>query len=429
MAGKALNPSDTTHVTTVKPPYAANAAVARAWYKDCSSPVADDGTQPLAADLNMLLYNMRYAADNFAVVDDDGEDFLYRLLNAAGWPAIFITTSITKTVGPSSDFADLNAAFDWLKTKIIVGTAYVTLSMTSGVHNYSSPIVVDYRFASRVKIIGAALLAAAPVGTDFTCTGSGSGPRGTDATAIVAMLRTKYATEIRFSGTANFQIINSGLGLLDKVLIVGSGTGAVNGLYIDASRVTIGIVSSHGFSSLNIAIWRSSDVDADVLTGSGNTTAQDSIQISASALFVTKLFGFCSPVAGIHIGYGSRVFAGEVSAGGGVSACIQVLRSTLELTGSVACLLKQSAVGIRCNNGKVHAGSGSWVATNIVTTGFEARNQATISARSCSCSGAVTGWFADTGSFIDALSWSGSNTTNMSPAVNTVGSQNSYIYG
>lgn len=192
---------------------------------------------------------------------------------------IFITQSVTKTVGPASDFADLDAAQTWLKTKIIVGTAIVTLALTAGVHTYAATVTWNYRYSHRVKVVGANMLAAAPTAGSFAVTGNSGGARTADAATNIAMLRTKYATELRFTGSARL-LFETGPMEITNILVVGSGAAAV-GLELKGAVTTVRNVSLHGWGGDGFYATASYITVAGSLTASG--CSDDGIEISDSS--------------------------------------------------------------------------------------------------------------------------------------------------
>lgn len=427
MAGKALNPADTVNSTPVKPAYVANADAGRLWYKDCTNPATPDGTEPKARDLNMFLYNLRYAADQFAVADDDGEDYLYKVLNAAGWPAVFILADITKTVGPASDFATIAAAYDWLKTKIIAKGVFVTLQFTSGVHTIATTISLDYKYGTQVKWKGAAMLGADPNAAAFVITGSGSGPRATDNANHLTMLRARYATELRFSGGARLEFVNSGFGLMDDLLIVGDGSTGGGGVRLDNSRGTVGTVSAHAWGENGFAVMNGSVLEIQtVFTGSDcdleGLRVDKSVQTGDGAIVCCSNGQF-----GVQDTFAKCERGTTVNCRGNGGSGHQNNYSDVLISG-VATLSTNASNGSITSFGRTRFGSAPVVASNGVS-GITAKTGGVVAAVNAVLTTNTTyGFLADEGSFINAVGASATGSvSNYSPAINTVGNANSYI--
>jgi len=137
----------------------------------------------------------------------------------------YITTHISKTVhGAGADFADLVAAFSWLRNYIITQTGYVTFLVASGRWTYTQTVEIDHPNASRVAIQGAALLGASPQGSNMSVTGYHNAADGTNQ---IIYLRSIYATELSFTGGVTGFLISRGGLTLRYLLITGSQTTAV----------------------------------------------------------------------------------------------------------------------------------------------------------------------------------------------------------
>lgn len=157
-----------------------------------------------------------------------------------------ITTEVTFTVhGPGADFADLNAAFAYLGKYKITPTGHVILQLAgasaptniAAQYVYTTTILIDHPNNDRISIFGAPMLAPVPR-TDVGYAWNGPSPtqRAADAATNLAMLRSKFATELHFVGGQltttywpNAAVIISGLVPmhLDGILFTGDNSPAV----------------------------------------------------------------------------------------------------------------------------------------------------------------------------------------------------------
>jgi hypothetical protein len=112
-----------------------------------------------------------------------------------------IATGITKTIGGAgADFADLNAAFTWLSAYTITNSGYVTFQLAAGQFVYNTNTNINHTNSDRILVNGAPMSGAAVQHTDITVTGYSALQRSNDAASNLAMFRSRFATELRFSG-------------------------------------------------------------------------------------------------------------------------------------------------------------------------------------------------------------------------------------
>lgn len=128
---------------------------------------------------------------------------------------IWIREDVTYTVGPASDYATIQAAFDDLRYKLIAPDATVTLALTAGQHTLTSSVVPQHLNGARIEITGAALLGAWPTDTDIV----------SSSTTTLATLRAKFATEIICSNCHGFEVTRGQYLKVTNILFSGSGTG------------------------------------------------------------------------------------------------------------------------------------------------------------------------------------------------------------
>lgn len=146
--------------------------------------------------------------------------------------ATYITSAITKTVGGTSpDFADLNAAYQWLSSYRITLLGSVTFQLAGNAgagnalqHVYNTSVSLYHPDGARVTIKGGTLRAAQTAATALAYTGNTSTARGNDKTSNLTTLRAVYATEIVLQGGASLS--GSGfLGNFQDILVSSDGTG------------------------------------------------------------------------------------------------------------------------------------------------------------------------------------------------------------
>jgi len=162
--------------------------------------------------------------------------------NSANWVPVpgLITTTVTYTVGgTASQFIDLNAAFAYLTNFTIADTGRVILQYAAGVFNYSSMVYMNHPQNNLISILGAALTG--PIDT------TGSAYSGSVA-ASMAYLRSKFTTELHFTGGAGIEVDVVQVGVIDALLITGDGTSA--GPFVKDGQ---GLAFLCGTSSLQIA--------------------------------------------------------------------------------------------------------------------------------------------------------------------------------
>ncbi len=163
----------------------------------------------------------------FSTVDDNtvNPDTTFNSSNWVPVPGI-IDTNVSYTVGGTgAQFTNLIAAVQYLGRFFITHNGTATLQLSAGVFNYSATIFMDHPQNSRIILQGATMLAAVPT-TDAGYAANGSAPatRATDAATNIAMLRTKFATELHFTGGAGLEIDGFMLQRLDAILFTGDGT-------------------------------------------------------------------------------------------------------------------------------------------------------------------------------------------------------------
>jgi hypothetical protein len=75
-----LGPASALNSVTTRPSQTTTYGATRTWFKPCSSLTAQDGTQLTADWLNNMLAQLRAAADGAGIVEDNGDDMLWRVV-------------------------------------------------------------------------------------------------------------------------------------------------------------------------------------------------------------------------------------------------------------------------------------------------------------------------------------------------------------
>lgn len=164
-----------------------------------------------------------------------------------------ISTEVTFTVhGPGARFSDLIAAFAYLGKYRITPTGHVILQLAGAASGsaqstqyvYTQPIEIAHPNNDRISIFGAPMLA--PVSrndTGYAWNGSSTSQRAIDLTTNITVLRTKFATELHFSGalgtiTSGMRIGGIALMHLDGILFTGDGNPYQGGVNFNCSGYT-----------------------------------------------------------------------------------------------------------------------------------------------------------------------------------------------
>jgi hypothetical protein len=151
-----------------------------------------------------------------------------------------ITTSVTfKVHGSGADFPDLIAAFAYLTKYRITSTGHVTLQLAgalSGIavkYTYSQAVLMDHPNNNRISLLGAPMLASlVPNDSGYAWIGPSAPQRAADTATNLANLRSRFATELFFPGTAGGGFIIKGTMLadLDGILLTSDGAGSATGV-------------------------------------------------------------------------------------------------------------------------------------------------------------------------------------------------------
>jgi hypothetical protein len=179
---------------------------------------SDFSDTPCAPPANADLMQLRKAIEGFI-----------KSIPVPQFPSDLIDSTVTFHVhGTSPDFPDLFVAMEYLSKYKITQHGFVILQVagassgTATVYNYTNQLFFDHPSNHRIGICGAPMLAPVPTTlASYAITGNTAPQRAADAVTNLAMLRTKFATELHFTLGCGLEIDNIGLGFLDAILVSG----------------------------------------------------------------------------------------------------------------------------------------------------------------------------------------------------------------
>jgi hypothetical protein len=181
------------------------------------------------------------------IMTDDIKIFIFDGTNFYIAPNNLLPTSVTINV-PTTQFPDIATTINALSRKSIAATATVTIQVAQG--KFSGMSQFYHRDAYLIVIQGTMLAAPPPIDGGFYMSGGDAGSRASDAINNLAMLRSRYGTEISVpSNQDGFGLNGSGRVTLKDLLIVGADKGA-----------TVGVSSGTGIPTGavycdNVAVW------------------------------------------------------------------------------------------------------------------------------------------------------------------------------
>jgi hypothetical protein len=170
-------------------------------YKDFSD-------TPCAVPANSDLMQLRKAIEGF-------------IRSIPSPPGDLIDSQVTFHVhGTGADFPDINAALEYLTKYKITHNGFVTLQIAAGKWAYSTMILIDHPNSSRLGFVGAQMQNQIPPPSVFAQNGNSAAQRIADTNTNLAMLRTKFSTELSFTLGCSVQI-NGTLAFYDSILHTG----------------------------------------------------------------------------------------------------------------------------------------------------------------------------------------------------------------
>jgi hypothetical protein len=160
-----------------------------------------------------------------------------------------LNQNITFTVSSNTAFNELFVA---LGRKRILANVTVTIMLATGIY---TPLKTEHPNADRINVQGT-MLAALPSFGDFYHTGPGSAQRATDSANNIAMLRSRYGTEVQISNTSllipGLQHIGGGQITFTNILVTGSN------VYVGAGRdAIVGVAPGFGaaLNCVGVTVW------------------------------------------------------------------------------------------------------------------------------------------------------------------------------
>jgi len=153
---------------------------------------------------------------------------------------------------PSTQFPNMANIFNQLGRKRIPPN--VTLTIQMGVGQF--PQITTYHVDSdRIQVVGT-MLAAMPSFGDFAKTGNSATARAADSATNIAMLRTRFGTEIQFTNAQLFALQHTGPGRITYAQLLLTG----QNVYAGASYGAVcAVAPPHGGAVFmnNCAVWGS----------------------------------------------------------------------------------------------------------------------------------------------------------------------------
>ena len=342
----------------------------------------------------------------------DGSTGKYWRRTATGWAEIeldiWIRTDTTLTVGPAQQYATIQAALDALKYKLPAPGVKITLQLTAGQHTINAPIVPPRFNGAQLIIKGAALTGAFPVAADIVAS----------AATSLATLRAKFATEIVCNACNAAHVQRMSAVRFENLLFSGS-------------NAYSGVVSG---DSINAPIG------SDDFMGAGQIMAKNCwVHGFSSGWWCRQIsnvaYNYCGASHCANYGFvcnnsayliGNRV----ISCRNGNHGFYCRDKSSTELSGLVAANNGGAglAFGESSHGNLVGDGAGWKELTGNATYGLFVNSMSRVSIYDTAVTGNTTGpAFAGLGSYI-LFSSTNSSSGSFSPALNTVGNQQSFIY-
>src|SRR5215471_2948389 len=179
--------------------------------------------------------------------------FFYDGTNLYFQPDPQIDAPVQYMVGPGQHFPDVTTAMNTIKRKTIGANGFVTLKMVAGL--YTGNIVLNHPSGDRIAIRGT-MLGANPTWADFSVTGSDTAHRASDSNFNLAMLRSRYGTEIQVGTAAgSYGIQNQGAGRPQIVDILFTGTQQPPGAVTSNPNQMAIWLSSGILYCNNVSVW------------------------------------------------------------------------------------------------------------------------------------------------------------------------------
>jgi hypothetical protein len=294
--------------------------------------IAHTVTGPTDIVVNALASKPIVASDGLPLLPGDfvTGDILYLKYDGTNFFAetdIAITTDVTFNI-PSTQFPDFVTVMNSLKRKTIASNATVTILFAAGVF---PPFKIYHANGDRIVVKGT-MLAAPPTSASFVATGNSQAARNADAQSNIAMLRSRYGTEIRtpistymnnFYPNYAIGIMQGGPGtpMLKDILVTGDGVGpSTNG------NMVLVAAFGHSLNCNNVAVWGSGGPGFYAKQGgmmdfivecSADYCTEGFLASLDGVMRMTKgVFGFGNHISGVEACWGANIYMNPTMAGG-----------------------------------------------------------------------------------------------------------------
>lgn len=325
--------------------------------------------------------------------------------------SLWIRSDTTYTVGSGQQFATLAAAVNWLRYKLIAPDATVTLSLTAAQHTIAADINIPHLNGGRLVIKGQNLSGAFPT----------QGSLSASAATSLATLRGVFTTELLCSSGINGIVVSRNSCVrIENLLITGTSTTAAGIIAGDTAEtalsasliygpgsVTAKNVWCHGHGT-NVACRQGGFITAEKL-GASHANADGVLANNGSYLNVQGLISCRNGGTGLTSRDSARAEITGVqihnNAGAGVTIA-QNGSATLQTDGTWNTIQNNTGLGVNLNG----FGVGYCDTISFANSNNGGGSQVTCQVQSRAGLPSCTG------------------ITTISPAANTNGNQNSYIW-
>lgn len=344
-----------------------------------------------------------------------------------GGPATsFITSSVTKTIGSGQDFATLADAIAWFNGLLFGLNGYVTLQFAAGATAaITSPIVVTSPWCDRLTIKGATMTGAYPTRTDIAALVTGVA-QSADRTALAALHRARYATEVVFSGANGWLGFTGPLPTVQDLLFTADRTAlsGVAGLIVFNNGGQVSGCSVHGSGASGFVVRDGLMQFLQTTSATGCVSSAIAAAEGASMLMRADLSLASCDVAGVSL---SGSFFRRSSGYLGIFGCASGILATNAAGGSFhgpQTEIGHSTVGIDVQDAHVSLGTGGCSLHHANYGVYNRRGRINAPSTVFGTIATLKGYAEDGGH--NTLTSSSGGTGTYSPAANSVGNSNAY---
>lgn len=395
-----LGPANATNAVTVQPADTRTFGATDTFFKDCTGPGSKDGTKVMAAFLNGALQQVRRAIRGMAVTENNADDDMLLKAIQTARDAYLIDTPTTKTVyGVGADFASLPAALAWVSKYRITQNGSVNFALAAGQFVHTTAFLFDHPNMDRITITGNGTPTPP---TSFAYTGNSGAALTADQGSALTALRAAYPTELRLTSGAN--MVGTKYFTLRNLLVTGDGTITANGgmIFVQGGAL-LDRVSVHGAGGNGLVAQTSWVKLITYFSATGN--AYNGIENIGGGIFLNcRVLGCNNIGSGLH-GVGGNILAA---------------------TADIYKYNGNGYVGVSLDGTHINTDIAGGEIKNNGAGGFGgARMRGTLK-------GAVITGNTSYGvsvSYGTNVDFTGATSQSYSPALNTVGNNNSYIVG